>query len=223
MKLGRATIVALLLALLIAPVASAQCSADSVLDLLRTKVDNYKTVRVDYVREVHSILFGDRDPEHGKLWLAPPTRYRVETGGQTFVRGDDTLWTYSEGTGQVTVRTGDLSEAEFGPAGFFGSLKDDFILVGCGTDPVGEYACWKIRMAAKTETAAIQRVTLWVDRQAHIPRAAEYVDYNDETSKVTFSGYKFDQAKDVQRFTFEPPADAEVIVLPLKKSNQNAE
>ena len=203
--------------------AAADCSPDSALGLLRAKVDSYEIIRVDYQREAHSILFGKRPPEEGKLWIAPPQRYRVETQGQVYVRGSDTLWTYSEATAQVTVRTGDLSNSEFGPAGFFGSLQDDFILVGCSEDSVDEFDCWKLRLAAKTETAAIQRVTLWVDQIAHIPRASEYVDYNEETSKVRFSSYRFDQAKDRQQFTFSPPADAEVIVLPLKKSNRNGD
>ncbi|GAB4313839.1 MAG: outer membrane lipoprotein carrier protein LolA [Candidatus Zixiibacteriota bacterium] len=204
-------------------VVLADCSPDSVLTLLRDKVDSYEIIRVDYHREVHSVLFGERAPEDGKLWIAPPSRYRVETKGQVYVRGTDTLWTYSEGTNQVTIRTGDLSKAEFGPAGFFGSLQDDFILVGCSEDRVGDFDCWKLRLASKTETAAIQRVTLWVDKSAKIPRAAEYVDYNEETSNVRFTGYRFDQGKDRQRFTFSPPKGAEVITMPLKKSNRNGD
>ena len=203
--------------------AAAQCAPDSVLDLLRDKVGTYATIRVDYVRDVRSILFGDRAPEKGTLWIAPPTLYRVETNGQTYVRGKDTLWTYSTGTGQVTIRTGDLSAAEFGPAGFFGSLQEDFMIVGCSLDPIGDHSCWKVRLAAKTETAAIQRVTLWVDQEDLIPRAAEYVDYNEETSNVKFVDYKFDQASDAQQFTFVPPKDADIIVLPLKKSNRKTQ
>ncbi|MBD3299272.1 MAG: outer membrane lipoprotein-sorting protein [candidate division Zixibacteria bacterium] len=212
------------IAAVIVPVsAQAECSPDSVLTLLRENVDSYDIIHVNYHREIHSVLFGEREPEDGTLWISPPHRYRVETKGQVYVRGEDTLWTYSEATDQVTIRTGDLSKAEFGPAGFFGSLQDDFLLVGCSTDPIGDFDCWKVRLAAKTETAAIQRVTLWIDKSGLIPRLAEYVDYNEETSRVRFSDYQFDQAKDRQRFTFAPPEDAEVIVLPLKKSNRNGD
>lgn len=223
MRALRWTISLMSITLAMPSVAQTDCSPDSVLTLLRHKVDSYDIIHVDYHREIHSVLFGEREPEDGTLWISPPHRYRVETKGQVYVRGEDTLWTYSEATDQVTIRTGDLSKAEFGPAGFFGSLQDDFLLVGCSTDPVGDYDCWKVRLAAKTETAAIQRVTLWIDKSARIPRAAEYVDYNEETSKVRFSDYQFDQAKDRQRFTFTPPDDAEVIVLPLKKSNRNGD
>jgi len=199
------------------------CEPDSILTMLRTEVESHTTIRVDYHREVHSLLFGDQKPESGQLWIAQPNRYRVETNGQVYVRGNDTLWAYSEANKQVTIRTGDLNKAEFGPAGFFGSLSDDFIRVGCGLDQVDDHDCWKVRLAAKTETAAIQRITLWVDAKSHLPRMAEYVDYNEETSKVTFSAYKTDQAKDRQQFTFFAPADAEVIVLPAKKSQENPE
>lgn len=223
MRALRWTISLMSITLAMPSVAQTDCSPDSVLTLLRHKVDSYDIIHVDYHREIHSVLFGEREPEDGTLWISPPHRYRVETKGQVYVRGEDTLWTYSEATDQVTIRTGDLSKAEFGPAGFFGSLQDDFLLVGCSTDPIGDYDCWKVRLAAKTETAAIQRVTLWIDKSARIPRAAEYVDYNEETSKVRFSDYQFDQAKDRQRFTFTPPDDAEVIVLPLKKSNRNGD
>lgn len=214
----------LALAFGILQVASVQaCEPDSILTLLRTEVESHTTIRVDYHREVHSLLFGDQKPESGQLWIAQPNRYRIETAGQVYVRGNDTLWTYSEANKQVTIRTGDLNTAEFGPAGFFGSLSDDFIRVGCGTDQVDDHDCWKVRLAAKTETASIQRITLWVDMSSRLPRMAEYVDYNEETSKVNFSTYKTDQAKDNQQFTFAPPADADVVVLPAKKSQEKPE
>ena len=59
--------------------------------------------------------------------------------------------------------------------------------------------------------------------KSKLPRMAEYVDYNEETSKVTFGAYKTDQAKDSQQFTFVPPDGADVVVLPAKKSQENPE
>jgi outer membrane lipoprotein-sorting protein len=200
------------------------CTADSVLTLLEERVQSYETIRADYSKEAHSLLFGERPSEKGTLWLGPPSRYRIETRGQVYVRGIDTLWTYSEASQQVTIRTGDLDSLEFGPAGFFGSLSTDFIPVDC-EEITGDKKAkqWHLRLVAKTETAAIQRLTLWVDMKSHLPTATEYVDYNEETTQLRFFDYRFDQAKDSQQFTFNPPPKSEVIVLPVKKAQRNSD
>jgi outer membrane lipoprotein-sorting protein len=193
------------------------CDADSTLTSFESAIQSHKTIRVNYAKESNSLLFGKRPAEKGTLWLSPPQRYRVESGAQVFVRGFDTLWSYSQASKQVTIRVGGLDSLEFGPAGFFGSVRTDFFPVDCRRDTLEQVECWRVRLAAKTETAAVQRLTLWIDVRNHMPVAAEYVDYNEETSHLRFSDYRPDLPKDQGRFTFTPPAGAEVVVLPAKK------
>jgi outer membrane lipoprotein-sorting protein len=193
------------------------CDADSVLTSFEKAIQSHKTIRVNYAKGSHSLLFGRRPSEKGTLWLGPPQRYRVESGAQVFVRGFDTLWSYSQSSRQVTIRVGGLDSLEFGPAGFFGSVRTDFFPVDCRADTVDRVVCWRVRLAAKTETAAVQRLTLWIDAGKHLAVAAEYVDYNEETSHLRFSEYRSDSPKDQGRFTFTPPAGVEIVVLPARK------
>ena len=193
------------------------CDADSVLTSFESAIQSHKTIRINYTKTSNSLLFGKRPPEKGTLWLSPPQRYRVESGAQVFVRGFDTLWSYSPASKQVTVRIGGLDSLEFGPAGFFGSVRKDFFPVDCRSDTVEKVECWRIRLAAKTETAAVQRLTLWLDVANYLPVAAEYVDYNEESSRLRFFEYRPDSPKDQGRFTFTPPAGVEVVILPAKK------
>lgn len=208
-----------LLALVLTPLPARACDADSVLDAFEQKIKSHQTLRLDYHKEAHSLLFGERPAQDGRVWLGPPRRYRVESEDQTVVRGEDTLWTYSKSTNQVTLRHGDLDELEFGPVGFFGSLRTDFFAVDCVSTTRNKTKAWKIRLAAKTETAAIQRLTLWIDAKTHLPLASDYVDYNEETTRLTFSDYRLDHPKDQNRFIFVAPEDAERVVLPsLRRS-----
>lgn len=207
-------VAAALLALALAPGEARACDADSVLDAFEQKIESHRTLRLDYHKEAHSLLFGERPAQDGRVWLGPPRRYRVESEDQTVVRGEDTLWTYSKSTNQVTLRHGDLDKLEFGPVGFFGSLRTDFFAVDCVPTTLNKTKAWKIRLAAKTETAAIQRLTLWIDAKTHLPLASDYVDYNEETTQLTFSDYRLDHPKDQNRFIFVAPEGAERVVLP---------
>jgi len=222
----RATVRAAVVLCLLCGVASLQtseavaCEADSVLNLFEASLPLNQITRVKYQKEARSLLFGERPSEEGTLWLGPPKRYRVEAGRQVIVRGEDTLWSYTPETKQVTLRVGGLDSLEFGPAGFFGSLRKDFFPVDCGEDTVATKPLWRVRLAAKTETAAIQRLTLWISPSTHRVQIAEYVDYNEESARLTFTDYQNEKAGGSNRFVFSYPSGVERIVLPAVKSGQ---
>ncbi len=195
------------------------CEADSVLNLFEASLPSDQVTKVGYRKEARSLLFGERPAESGTLWLGPPKRYRIEAGRQVIVRGTDTLWSYTPAAKQVTLRVGGLDSLEFGPAGFFGSLRSDFFPVDCADDTLAQIVYWRVRLAAKTETAAIQRLTLWISPVTHRVQIAEYVDYNEESARLTFSDYQKEEPNP-KRFVFEYPDGVERIVLPSVKSGQ---
>lgn len=196
------------------------CEADSVLNLFEASLPADQVTKVSYHKEARSLLFGDRPAEDGTLWLGPPKRYRIEAGKQVIVRGTDTLWSYTPEAKQVTLRVGGLDSLEFGPAGFFGSLRNDFFPVDCGEDTLDAKPYWRVRLAARTETAAIQRLTLWISPKTHHVQIAEYVDYNEESARLTFSDYQVEKPGGPNRFVFTYPNGVERIVLPAVKSGQ---
>lgn len=195
------------------------CEADSVLNLFEESLPTDQVTKVKYQKEARSLLFGERPAEEGTLWLGPPNRYRIETGRQTIVRGTDTLWSYTPETKQVTLRVGGLDSLEFGPAGFFGSIRQDFFPVDCAEDTLDGKPFWRVRLAAKTETAAIQRLALWINPSTHRAFIAEYVDYNEESARLTFADYQTEKSA-AGRFAFEYPKGVERIVLPAVKAGQ---
>jgi outer membrane lipoprotein-sorting protein len=196
------------------------CDSDSILNSFEGSLPVGQVTQVKYHKVAHSLLFGERPAENGTLWLGPPKRYRVETQGQTIVRGNDTLWSYAADTKQVTLRVGDLDSLEFGPAGFFGSLRKDFITVDCALDTIDTKEVWRLRLAARTETAAIQRLALWIDPATWHAQQAEYVDYNEETARLTFTDYQLEKSAASERFGFAYPKGVERIVLPASKGKK---
>lgn len=209
-----AVLVFLLLSDLVLCSSAPACQADSILNLFEASLQDGQVARVTYRKDAQSVLFGKRATENGTLWLGPPKRYRIESQSQVIVRGSDTLWTYTPETKQVTIRTGNLDSLEFGPAGFFGSLRNDFFPVDCADDTVDGRVLWRVRLAARSETAAIQRLSLWIDQSTHRAQTAEYVDYNEENARLTFSGFQVEKDGAEERFSFLYPKGVERIVLP---------
>jgi len=198
------------------------CDADSILNSFEGSLPVGQVTRVKYHKTAHSLLFGERPAENGTLWLGPPKRYRVESPGLTIVRGNDTLWSYAVDTKQVTLRIGDLDSLEFGPAGFFGSLRKDFFPVDCALDTIDTKEVWRLRLAARTETAAIQRLALWIEPATAHVQQAEYVDYNEETARLTFNDYQQEKGTASERFQFTYPKGVERIVLPVSKGKKQS-
>jgi len=200
---------------------TADCAAEETLIRLEESCNRRGPITFTFHQQTISAVFGNESTQEGRVWLDPSGRFRVETDHETFISSGDTLWHWVPAYNQVTVRVRDLSSRAGSPTDFLYSLRRHFIPVDCQKDTLEGKVFLKVRTVAKTATAAVQRLTIWIDPLRFLVERAEYVDYNDDRVNLYLSGVSKDSGDYNARYRLDFPDSVEVIVFPQKKRQQN--
>ncbi len=197
--------------------AASDCNIDSVITALEKAYHTADHQSFTFAKRTISSVFGDTVWQEGQVWLGPKGTFRVETPQETMVNSGDTLWHWVPAYNQVTVRIPDSLTEFRAPVHFIWSLRRDFLKVDCKIDSLDGEMAYRIRLAAKAQTAAIQRLTLWVRPGSATVQKAAYIDYNDDHIELELSPLISDPTGSATRFSLQVPDSAEVFILPQKK------
>ena len=187
--------------------------------------ENYRRcgpITFTFEQQTISAVFGDETRRDGQVWFDSSGRFRMETAQETFLKNGDTLWHWVPAYDQVTVQSVDSASSVGGPADFLWTLRRDFLPMDCRMDTTGGRTHYIIRMTAKTATAAIQQLTMWINPATYFVDHAEYTDYNDDQVKLQFSAVGEDTLAASVRYRPQFPDSVEVVIIPQKKHQQNA-
>lgn len=201
--------------------ANAGCGAEDALIRLEDSYRHCGSITFTFNQRTTSAVFGDETAQTGRVWFDPSGRFRVETERETFIKNGDTLWHWVPAYNQVTIRVVDSASRAGWPADFLWTLRRDFLPVDCREDTLADRVFHKVHTVAKTNTAAIQQLTIWIDTSAYFVRQAEYVDYNDDRVNLDFSPVVQDTVAAAFRYAPQFPDSAEVVTFPQKKHQQN--
>jgi len=204
-----------------AGVDTTDCRAEEALVQLEERYNRRGPITFTFHKETVSAVFGDESKQEGRVWFDPAGRFRVEAENETFILNGDTLWHWVPAYSQVTVRILDSGSRAGLPLDFLWALRRDFLPVDCRKDTLNGQVFLKVRTVAKTATAAIQRLTVWINLPQFLVEQAEYIDYNDDRVRLRFSSVKKDTDSGNVRYLPQFPDSAEVIIFPQKKRQQN--
>lgn len=193
------------------------CSADETLTRLEESYREQGPITFSYHKQTTSSVFGEQEPLAGQVWLDPAGQFRVEAGAEIFVGRGDTLWHYVPVYNQVTIRVLDSTARAGLPTDFLWSLRRDYLPVDCATDSLANELVLRVRTVARTKTAAIQRLTVWIEPQCFHVLQADYVDYNDDRVRLSFGDVKKDQGKNAEPYSLDLADSVEVIFMPPGK------
>jgi len=200
---------------------SSGCNAEETLTRLEEKYRRQGPISFSFRQRTVSTVFGNEHTQDGKAWLDPAGWFRVEVGKETFVYRQDTLWHYVPANRQVMVRLLDSSSRAGLPPDLLWDLRRDFLPVDCRPDTLDKTPYLCVRAVARTPSAAIQRLRIWIAPQSFLVEHAEYIDYNDDRVSLHFAQMKKDRSDRGQRFHLDVPDSVEVVTLPAKKRQQN--
>lgn len=202
--------------------AQTACGAVAALDQLEQSYRQRGSITFTFEQRTVSAVFDDESVQSGRVWLDAAGRFRVETPQETFVKNNDTLWHWIPAYNQVTIREVDSAAQSGWPTDFLWTLRRDFLPMDCNIDTIGGAVCHKVRATAKTNTAAIQHLTIWISTSEYVVRRTEYTDYNDDRVELEFSPVTEDKVDTSLRYSPDFPDSAEVVTFPQKKHQQNS-
>ena len=200
---------------------SSGCNAEETMARLEESYRRLGPISFAFRQRTVSSVFGDERTQEGKAWLDPAGQFRVEVAGETFVYRADTLWHYVPAYRQVTVRVMDSSSRAGLPPNLVWDLQQDFLPVDCRRDTLVGKPFLCVRAVARTASAAIQRLKVWINPQSLLVEQAEYIDYNDDRVNLHFMQIAKDRNAPNRRYILELPDSVEVVTLPAKKRQQN--
>lgn len=194
-----------------APAAHAQAEADA--DWLTRVQDRYDTLdglRAEYEQTVTSPL-DDGTTERTGMLYATPEAFRVEGDGQTIVSNPTTTYVYNRMRGQVIVSDAEANDGDWArPTTLFAQFSDAFTLESSESVSDGTR---RLTLQATDDQADYETLVLWVRERDTVITQLELTDFSGTHIRVRLNEIALNPDFADDLFTFEPPAEAEVVDL----------
>lgn len=186
--------------------------AEALLERLEETYNAAGALRADVTQTMTSPFASGASTMEGTL-VAEGDRYRVETGQQTLVTDGAVVWIYNRPQQQVIINEYVENETAFSPSDFFTDFSAQFRVTGVRTEQQDGATYHVLSLKPKQADAPVKELTLWMrDRDAVVTRI-KAVDPNDTNVQFDLSNVRFDASVTADTFTFDPPAEAEVVDL----------
>jgi len=196
------------------PAAHAQTDdASGDADWLARVQDRYaelEGLRAEYQQSVTS-PFDENTTEREGMLYATPESFRVEGDGQTIVSNPTTTYVYNRMRGQVIVSDADADEGDWArPTTLFAQFSDTFTLESSEETSSDEV---RLTLQAADDEAEYETLVLWVRRSDTVITQLELTDFSDTHIRIRLNAIELEPDFGDGLFTFDPPADAEVVDL----------
>jgi len=203
--------VALLAALQAAP--SPGQSADEVLSRVRERYAAMKDVEVRFTQTAPGPKGTSRPPQEGVLQAKKGNRYRIETADQVVVTDGTTVWRFGRRTNQVLVDRFKPDTGVLAPDRLLSGATGEVRGTVTGRETLGGKSVVVLSVVPKEDDGAYTALKLWVDDAAGMVRKLEATDLAGGIVTITVHDVRFDAGIPDARFTFQPPAGADVVDL----------
>lgn len=148
----------------------------------------------------------------GTLYLAGP-RYRVETGSQTFVTDGATTWIYTPSQKQVIVNAATDDGASLTPETFFTDYAARYTVEARQDITDGGTSYVELDLSPSAPSASFDDVVLWVRPDTFVIDRLSVQDANGNRITIRLNDVEINPGLSDQLFTFDAPADVEVVDL----------
>ena len=205
---------AIVLLMAASPAAHAQSDTSTGdIDWLARVQDRYDTLeglRAEYQQTVTSPLDGSTTERDGMLYSTPEA-FRVEGDGQTIVSNPTTTYVYNRMRGQVILSDAEADDGDWArPTTLFAQFSDAFTLESSEGTSSNEV---RLTLQATDDDAEYKTLVLWIRRSDTVITQLELTDFSDMHIRIRLNAIELNPDFENGLFTFDPPADAEVVDL----------
>jgi outer membrane lipoprotein carrier protein len=201
-----------LVLIIVASMALPAAAADPQL-LLQRFVDGVRSLSAQFVQVQYDESGAELDRRSGDFILSRPGRFRwnyTQPYQQLMVCDGEQIWNYEPDLDQVTVRPAGrvLQDTPAALLAQGGQLSERFALEDGGRDGGAQI----VRLRPKAADTDFSLIELWLEDRG-VPQRIRFHDALGGTTDVQFTAINTTAIKDLARFTFTPPAGAEVVRL----------
>ncbi|MCR4438394.1 MAG: outer membrane lipoprotein carrier protein LolA [bacterium] len=192
------------------PAEAQQLDGQAVVRKVRATFESLKSMRARFTQIFEWKLVGESQKTSGSLAAAKGDCYRIETDDQLIVTDGKTVWNYSKANKQVIIdELGKTADAPL-MRDLMLRYAEGYTAVLKGQEAIGGSDCYVVELRPKGEEF-ITAVTLWVDGKLWIPLRVRQMDVNDNVNLYELQDVELNVTLAGSLFTFQPPAEAEVI------------
>lgn len=194
-----------------ANIAVTQEKAEDIVRKVRETYEKLESLKGDFEQQYTWSLAGETQVLHGTLYLKKGDRYRIETPNQVIVTDGKTVWTYSSDKMQVYIDHLEKSRENPLPRDLLIKYTRDFRPRLLRSEKIGTADCYVILLTPADENSFFRSITAWIDKSTWLAIRIEQLDINDnKTAYVLKNALRNTPLADAL-FTFNIPADTEVI------------
>ncbi len=180
----------------------------AIVKTVRQKYENAETLEAVFELNIYWAVREKQEKKKGHLWAGPSDKFRVELNKTTWVCDGRTFWQYAGHSEQVIVKNLLDVDLAFHPSRILSTYLTEPTF-----ETIEETNRKIVVQSVPTEGTEghIKSITLTVDKKSVDAEKLVIVDKNNNTSTYTFKKIRINHSIPNDTFTFEPPADAQIL------------
>jgi outer membrane lipoprotein carrier protein len=187
-------------------------SAEDILERMRQRYGGEQAIRAEFVQETTSPFSNRSQTSSGVIYLQGDN-YRVETDQQTFVTDGVQTWIYDAGQNQVLINDYVEDETTFSLNALLFEAADRFDVTRVNPVTTDGALIYEVTAVPLDPSSFFREINFQLRDSDNIIPYIDILDVNDTRMTVRMEDVDFDLELPADTFSFEPPAEAQVIDL----------
>ncbi|MBD3421234.1 MAG: hypothetical protein GF398_14045 [Chitinivibrionales bacterium] len=189
--------------------ASLSAAEPPILDKIKSKLNRAQTIKAEFDLQIYWAVREKTENKSGLFWLGPGDKFRVELGASLWVSNGTTYWQYNQNSNQVIIKNLLDVDLSLHPSQILKNYLHDHSYA-VEKDGSQQMVVTSVPGAGDTQSQ-IQKISIRIDKKEAMLDKILITDTKGNTSTYSFKKLKTGISIPRERFSFEPPSDANIL------------